>query len=701
MRKLLSLLITTSFFFTVHAQNAYFDGLSIMDGSGTLRPSDMIVDHEGNVIIIGNSFDRVDLDPGLDSAIFDVAYPGNLYMPLFILKLDSAGNHLWSGIIPGVDHRTEELQIDLEGNVFIAGMFGDTLDFDISDTGVSIRHAIAPYDDAFLLKLNPDGEFQWVKTFGGSGSLSVRDIAVDHSGNILFTGPAEGNNLVFHPNTTSPTYNAYTTSYYTLKYDSTGAFMWVKQFGSFFTDYDCEQVEVTSNNDVIISGEFTGTVDFDPGPGVSNLTSTLGSDDVFIMKLDSAGTFQWAKSFGNGWNNRIFDMKISSSDKLHFTGELRDSMDFDPGSGSHYEKSKLWFTTFILKLDANSGSFAWVESFFLSDPANVEFHNLHIDHEGGVYTTGEFKREFYVHPDTSVNNYSLPSSTQSTKIYRDAFIHKFDSSGTYMWAHSIHSNEYQRGKAVASSTSGKVLLAGEFTSTVDFGLGGPAVNITADGGFDMFVLEMGQCIPSYTSISDSTCDLFVTPHGDTLSQSGQYQYSLPGSLGCDSIIDLDLKIIEVDNKVIVDPMSGDLTAQATGATYRWLDCDSNYFPISGANSYLYKPIVNGNYAVEVTTNFGCVDTSECISVNFVGLSEQNDNPIRIYPNPSDGIVNIDLGDVSGLVSVELFDAAGHLLYFNERMYSEPFSINLPGNFAVYELRVILEGKEYSRRILRQ
>ena len=701
MKGLAAVLFFITISFTSFGQNAFLERLSIMDGPGILHPTDMKVDGDGNIIIIGNCFDRVDLNPGPDSAIYDVPYPGNLYMPVFILKLDSLGNYLWSGILPAVDYRSEELQIDGDGNIYLSGMFGDTLDFDISDTGVFNRHAIAPNDDAFLLKLAPNGAFQWVKTFGRAGSFYVYDIAVDHSGNILFTGNATGTNLVFHPDAAGPVYNAYSKTYYVLKYDSTGAFVWLRQFGSFFTQYDCEQVEVTSKNEVIIGGEFDGTVDFNPGPGVFNISSQQNTDDAFILKLDSNGIFQWARRFGNDWNDMVYDMKISPDDKLFFTGYLADSMDFDPGPGIYFAKSPQWYTTYVLKLDADSASFEWVKPFVLTDPGNVDFRDLHIDRDGGVYTTGDFKREFYVHPDTSVNNYRLPSSTQSTKTYRDAFIHKFDSAGNYMWAHSVNSNEFQRGKAVATTPGGGVLWVGEFNNTVDFGLGGTPVNVTADGGFDMFLMGMGQCDQVNSSRIDSVCYNFINPLGDTLVSSGQYQYVLPGPNGCDSVVNLDLTIIDVRTGVILDSVVGELLATAQGASFRWLNCDSNFAVIPGATSYLYQPVVNGQYAVEVTSAEGCVDTSDCIAFNYVDQSEYTIPDIKVYPNPANEFVFVDHVALGSKVSLEISDMNGRLLALQDELVQNPAKIKLPEEPGIYLLRVFWEDHQRTFRVVKQ
>lgn len=699
MRNLLTAICLVLVFIPLFSQNAYFNDLEIFDGSGQLYPSDILVDHDGNTLLIGNYYYDVDLDPGPDSAKYFGNYTGSI-SPAFIVKLDSSGNYLWSAVLPKVYNRSQKLRIDHDNSVFVAGMFRDTMDFDPSATGTDIRYSYAPYDDAFILKLDSSGAFQWVKTFGRSGGINVRDFEVDHSGNIIFTGVCEGANIVFHPNASAPTYNAYFRGYFALKYNSAGSFVWLKQFGP-VSQYRCKEVEVTSNNEIIISGEFDGIIDFDPGPATVNLVSQSSSDDVFILKLDSAGTFQWATRYGGPNTDQLFTMEIDEFDNLHFVGNLRDSIDFDPGPGFYYEKSKQWSSKYVLKLNAQSAGFRWVRSFVLTDPYQVDFNHLHIDHEGGVYTTGAFKREFYVHPDTAINDDKLPSSSQSTLTSKDAFIHKFDSTGAYMWAHSLHSSEFQRGKAVTTTKGGRVLWLGEFENTVDFGLGGTPVNRTVDGGFDMFLLSMEQCDAKYGSLTDSACFDYITPLGDTLYASGQYQYALPGPLGCDSIVNLDLTILDVNTTVIIDSVVGELLATAQVASFRWLNCDSAFVIIPGATNYLFTPVVNGNYAVEVTSADGCVDTSDCIPFNYVEEPEYVLPDVRIYPNPARGYVMIDQPALGSGIRAELMDASGRLIRSYDELTEHPARIDLPDRSGFFVLRLYWDDQHRTFRIINQ
>ena len=80
------------------------------------------------------------------------------------------------------------------------------------------------------------------------------------------------------------------------KLDTDGNFLWVKQMGGKYDDtgYD---ITIDVDGNIITTGHFQKTIDFDPGLGVTNLTSE-GKLDVFVQKLDADGNFMWAKSMG-------------------------------------------------------------------------------------------------------------------------------------------------------------------------------------------------------------------------------------------------------------------------------------------------------------------------------------------------------------------------------------------------------------------
>ncbi len=168
--------------------------------------------------------------------------------------------------------------------------------------------------------------------------------------------------------------------------------------------------------------------------------------------------------------------------------------------------------------------------------------------------------------------------------------------------------------------------------------------------------------------------------------------------GCDSIVTLNLTINTVDTTVTVsDP---NISANAAGALYQWLDCDSSYAIIIGETANNFTALSNGNYAVEVTEN-GCVDTSSCITILSVGINMLNSvlNQIAVFPNPSTGLVNIDLNNLTD-ASIKVFNITGKLIYQENEINSSPYQFELNASSGVYIIEINTNQKKQFFKLIK-
>jgi hypothetical protein len=116
--------------------------------------------------------------------------------------------------------------------------------------------------------------------------------------------------------------------------------------------------------------------------------------------------------------------------------------------------------------------------------------------------------------------------------------------------------------------------------------------------------------------------------------------TISNSVGCDSVITIDLNVDSINTAV---QNSGDsLIAQDTGATYQWVNCDNNSTPIPGETGQILKVAASGDYAVSLTKH-GCIDTSACYNVIPSGFETAifEENNIIVYPNPNEGLFTIE------------------------------------------------------------
>lgn len=119
-----------------------------------------------------------------------------------------------------------------------------------------------------------------------------------------------------------------------------------------------------------------------------------------------------------------------------------------------------------------------------------------------------------------------------------------------------------------------------------------------------------------------------------------------------------------------------VTSSQNGATYQWIDCADNS-PITDETDKSFTATENGEYAVVVTVG-ACSDTSECVSVISVGADETPMlKAVSIYPNPSNGMVNMDLGTLEN-VAINVFDTRGQLIHSQSGIITSSYQLNLNG-----------------------
>jgi len=179
-----------------------------------------------------------------------------------------------------------------------------------------------------------------------------------------------------------------------------------------------KDITVDDAGNVYIIGDFAGTADFDPGSGTSNLTPN-GAFDVFITKLDAAGNFVWAKSFGGTDLDKANAIILDRIGNVYITGEFRDTADFDPGKGTKNMTASGNFDIFISQLNA-SGNLLWAETY----GSNIQDKGvaLHLDKSGNLYTTGHFMVSVLF--DLGTSNYT------STNGSMDAYVLKLSCTPT-------------------------------------------------------------------------------------------------------------------------------------------------------------------------------------------------------------------------------------------------------------------------------
>jgi gliding motility-associated-like protein len=318
--------------------------------------------------------------------------------------------------------------------------------------------------------------FSWAKQWNESVSEAVNSsIATDASGNVY-----------------SARYFSLTTAtaeIFVSKLNAAGDLIWVKQInggpGSSTQNGNGVSIAVDLAGNVYISGYFTGTYDFDPGPNTFNLSST-GS--IFIWKLDAAGNFVWVKQLVTivaGLTDRM--IAADASGNVYVTGSFQGNIDFDPGAGVYNLISGgngLAREIFVLKLNT-AGGLTWAKQLGGKNGTDGgNGYSVALDPVGNVCITGGFHGTVDFDPNAGVSN--LQATSGSGQI----FVSKFDAQGNFIWAKQMDGTENSFGQSISTDGAGNVYTLGSFRGTVDFDPGPGVFNQTGNNNNGVFISKL-------------------------------------------------------------------------------------------------------------------------------------------------------------------------------------------------------------------
>ena len=475
MKKIITLFYTLSLTYVSFTQNVKLVWAKNMGGTLQDVGQALTTDASGNVYTTGYFTGIADFDPG--PGIYNLSSGnGNV----FITKLNASGNIVWAKNIGGaLTDGAQSIAVDDMGNVYTTGGFDGTGDFDPGAATYDLSSA-GNYD-IFISKLDATGNFVWAKNLGGILYDEGYSVAVDASGNVLTTGLFAGT-ADFDPGAgTSNLTSAGNADIFISKLNASGNFVWAKNMGAASED-DGSAVAVDALGNVYTTGDFNGTVDFDPGIGTFNLISA-GSYDVFVSKLDASGNFIWAKNLGGTFNDFGSSISVDISGNVYTTGNFEGTGDFNPGAGTFNLTSAGMQDIFVSKLNA-SGNFLWA---IKMGGTSADFGSSTVDVSGNVYSTGQFQgtSDF----DPGAGTYNLSSAG-----FKDIFISKINTAGIFVWAIKIGGVAYEVGESVAVDAIGNVYTTGYFEGSVDFDYSAGINNLTSNGDSDVFAVKLSQAL---------------------------------------------------------------------------------------------------------------------------------------------------------------------------------------------------------------
>ena len=343
---------------------------------------------------------------------------------------------------------------DGSGNVFVASYFAGLVNFDPTSAIASGRVAIGPSDVA-VAKYSSTGAFAWVYSIGGSDSDTPFDIKLGSSNGIYVAGAVSAGAVC----SGRVVLNAGGHDILLMRLNSAGTCDWALGIGSSGED-QAQAMLVEPSGDVVLTGFFTGTVDFDPGPGTAVLISR-GGRDGFVARYGADGTFKSVVQFGGVEDDTGNAIARTIEGDLIIGGEFRVIATFGSALAPVLLTSAGDTDFFVTRLSPQLGT-QWAIRGGGTGFDAVGLHSVRVDDLGRILVAGAFAGVADVDPSGGA---ILLTSLGSG----DVFLVRYDGTGAWAGlARAIGGTGSESVDHMILDASGNLYLAGWFQNSVDF-----------------------------------------------------------------------------------------------------------------------------------------------------------------------------------------------------------------------------------------
>jgi hypothetical protein len=569
-----------------------------------------------------------------------------------LFKYDDTGNLIHAFKIGGSGNdRINAIASDSSGNIYIAGAFSGTVDF---NPGAGVTNLVAAGgEDMFFAKYDAAGSLVWARKAGGSGSDCATSLTIDGTNNLIVTGyfsntvdmnpAAPVNNLV----------SAGGTDFFIATYNTSGVYISAIRYGGSGYDSASEILYDATSGSFAVTGKFTGSVNFNPGGSAVSLTSSGGvtGSDAFFARYNSSGSLIWVKQLGSAAisatiNSMQFIQGVTSELLIAGFAQSRSgsngNLDLDPGIGSDNmsvqgnDGKDAFAARFVFGNSGNTGNYIWSGKF--QSYGDEEISALTVDRASDLwYATGNFSDEIDLNPDAdSIATYSPQGAS-------DIFIVAFTGSGNqFSFGESFGGIATDSGTDMAIDGNDRLRICGSFTGTADLAPGIFSSNsVSVAGSGDGFIIALGDLCEAVdytgssqsiticqgknytiTAVNGNYISFYDALTGGNLLSSGS-QYTTPGLQNTttfyigDDICPLTPRTpvtinVDIIPLLVVTP-SGPTTFCAGGNVQLSANTGSSYAYqwrkygnlISGATDSAYTASGTGTYKVTATSVFGC------------------------------------------------------------------------------------------------
>ena len=412
----------------------------------------------------------------------EVGFHLGAYDPRYPLTIDP--NYLWHTFYgSGSEDYGYGIAVDGSNNVYITGSSRATWQGPDSQPPIHAHSTGSGNYDIVVVKLNSAGAYQW-HTFYGSGDDSDAgyDIAVDRDANVYIAGYSYA---TWQGDNNAPPLNAFsgTRDIVVLKLNSAGTYQWHTFYG---VRDSGRGIALDGNGNIYVAGSNSYTW---KGPGGQNPLHPRSDEvypDIVVVKLNSAGAYQWHTFYGTMfYNDYGYDIAVDGSSAVYITGyserSWRAGNDNIPPIHAHSETSNYYSDIVVLKLNSN-GVYQW-HTFYGANRQSDYGRGIAVDASNNVYVTGESYSTWQGDNDTPPLH--TPGGGGSLVVL------KLNSAGAYQWHTFYGSPSGDSGNGIAVDGSNNVYVTGYSRATWQ-GDGGINPLHPYSGDRDIVVLKLNS-----------------------------------------------------------------------------------------------------------------------------------------------------------------------------------------------------------------
>ena len=618
--------------------NGSFDWANHAGGSDRTEAFSVDVFNDGSSLISGMFFRTANFGNSISLSTTNDADG-------FTAKMNADGTFAWATKVGCTSScRVADVAVLEDGSSIITGTWKGTATFG----NTSLTSNPSNYNDAFVAKLDANGNFVWVKQVGGTASDDAAGIAVFGDGSSVVTGGFSG---TVDFGVTTLTSTNHLREIFVAKLDSNGNYLWANKAGGSGHD-NVRDITTIADGSTIITGDYASTANF----GSFSLDE-FGSFSSFVAKLDANGNFLWATKAGE--NQCCSSVKASgfgveaSGDGSsiiatgYFEGECNFGEKVRTSSGSH--------DIFVTKLDS-SGNYVWVVS-----AGGTSFdigRSATLLSDGSSMITGQFQGT------ALFGDYTLNSSGSN-----DVFVAKLDANGTILWVLQAGGSSSDYPMKIASNGNNEVVAAGIFNQTATFG----NTDLTSLGSLEAFAVSI---------IADSKQSPVITQGSGPLSLSVAEDNASTWSTTQLNATDEDTSSSSLTWSLSSTPAHGTAVVTGTGAS----PANFSYIPnanFHGSDSFTVSVSDGGlSDSISIDVSISSVNDSTFISGDLNGsLTEDGNATGDLNATDADGLTDgayflISSTPANGSASID--PASGTWLYSANQDFhgSDSFSVSV-------------------------